>query len=312
MSTRDVYVLRSGPEAEAEGYVFEPLFAVDTQKLKIRTGGEDQFASFPSDRTTGEFTWDENLLFLGMKIGAGSTIDATVIGGQTRAAGNFTKILMNNGADNTSILQLKSTSVSHANSNMDDANTYGQVSRYSQETGGLYLHGGSESLVGLALEATVPLSTASADQDATGQGIIQLIASATSAGDLVDIAGDENVFSVMKRNANDTLTPVLLLTAGGNLVLGGTASNNVLDDFDDVRLIEGLRALLSRDPEVRTQFASSIDYALPVLKENNIISVDRNGNPVNFDMKNGMVLLMDAIRQIKGLMNELKSTTVIA
>jgi hypothetical protein len=306
MSTRDVYILRTGAEVDTDGQLHEALFTTDTQKLRIRSGGASEFASFPSDRTTGEFSYNANLVFLGMKIGAGSTINGTTIGAQSRAAGNFTKTLLDNGADNTSILQLKSSSVSHNHANIDDANTYGQFLRYGQETGGLFIKGASETLVGMALEATVPLSTASSDQTGAGRGIIEVIASATSGGDLTDISGQENVMAVMKRNANNTLTPVALLTAEGNWILGGTSSNNVLDDYDDVKLVEGLRAMMSADPKVREQFADSVTYALPVLKENKIIQVSKDGQLVNFDTKNAMVLLMDAIRQLKALFDEQK------
>ena len=92
------------------------------------------------------------------------------------------------------------------------------------------------------------------------------------------------------------------LTADGDLHLDGSATITLFDDWDDVKLVSGLRGMFIPPGEegdmLRSQFSEWIAYAREPMERHGIISVDNETGKVYLNMKRAMFLMFDAMRQV--------------
>lgn len=297
----DLYLLRAGAEANFDGATRELCLATDSLLLMINVGS-GAAAKIPTSRTTGDFTWQSTLTFKNMKIGTGSAIDDATVGATTRSTVGATTLLLD-ASDEEGVnesLTFSTSDVEHTHPGLANTNVYGYMARAHASEGGLNITGATETNLGLMLEGIADLNSLSADQDNTGRAIVELVGTASDSGDLANMSGTQNIFGVMKRSSAGAIVPLLLVAADGSVASGGTISNSVLDDYDDVRLLEGLRAIISPEEETKTLFADSIDYSKDVLVNNGIISINEDGSLGMFNLHRAVILIMDAIRQVAG------------
>jgi len=297
----DLYLLRGGAEDDFDGETRELCMTTDSLLLIMNVGSGDP-AKVPTSRSTGDFTWQPTLTFKNMKIGEGSAIDDAPIGATTPSTGAFTTMVLDASSEVgvTESLTLSSTDIEHTHPGLGSTNVYGFIQRAATAEGGLEIIGATETNLGLSLEGLADLNSLSNVQTSLGRAIVEIVGSASDSAALSDISGTENIFGVMKRNSDDSLSPLLLVAADGSVASGGLVNNSVLDDYDDVQLLEGLRAIISPDEETRTIFSDSIDYSKDVLVNNGIITMNEDGSFGSFNMHRAMILIMDAIRQIAG------------
>lgn len=292
----EAYLLRSGPEANFNSLVGELSYSTDTVKLLLKTGGAEP-AAVPTNKTTGTFSYSPNLEFLSLNIGAGSKINNTKIGEDNPETGSFKNVIMNH--NDSGVLQFRSSVVNHGHSNFLSTNSYGEFSRISQSNGGLSIKAGGSDTNSLLVEGVSPASTVDTNVNLeASQGIIEIVASATTDGDLVDMASSEILLSVAKRNGDSSLSRVAHFTADGDLFVSGETGQITFDTFDDVRLMSGLRGLLSSVPSIKEQFKDDIEYAQPVLERYGILSVKPDGTTGALNLKKALVAVIDAIRQL--------------
>lgn len=296
-----VLLLRNGSEADFQGLIGELTYTTDTHSLLLRSSGNSPF-KIPSDKTTGVFSYDPNLVFRGMNINEGR-IDGTKIGETVRSSGGFTSIILNNGSEVTPINIFQLDGLNHGHTGFSGANVFGQFSVYNGSEGGLYIQGGSNSGQALVFEGTTSIESVSDDFSENSGGIVEFLASATSSGEKVDLNSSEVAFSFGVREPEGGVKRLLKITAEGNLLHKGTSGQSLFDVYDDIKLIEGIRGILSSDAEIKEELANSISYAKPILQEHKIIK-DLEKGGIETNMLGIVLTVIDSIRQLNKKVEE--------
>ena len=205
------------------------------------------------------------------------------------------------GYDATEMISLKNTQVIHGMTTPTETDTFGSLKIVADNVGGLLIEGYTEGSVGAILygRAISPNSTTST----TGRAVTEIQSGKKSGAGTIALVSSENVFAV--RNLGTTELIVKYdgrLFVNGNYTGGSPAGVGLFDEYDDIKLLAGVRGL-SRE-SLRDRFSEFIDYARPVLEatETVILNDGQYGNDDDGSMfmsVQGMFHLHnDAIRQM--------------
>jgi hypothetical protein len=208
-------------------------------------------------------------------------------------------LTINQGVSDDEIFAVKSSDVAHAATNVTEADTYGLLKKASAASGGLDLWGVTEQYVGLNLKGLADLDVTT--KSSTANAAIQAIAFKESLGNTGAMGSNANLFAV--RNAGNTR---MILDAEGELHLdsdstGTAGSPSIYDDYDDIALIQGLRAsMMPPGHELRERFSEFITYARPILEATGVMTY--NDGPgedgsIFMGLRGMHILTIDAMRQ---------------
>lgn len=293
------YVLRSGPEERFDSLVGELAFTTDTLKLLLRAGRVDPI-QVPTSGTTGTFRYDPNLVFSSLNI-TESKIDKTAIGQVTPEQARFTDVLIEN--SDVRAFRMRSTGLSHGHSVFDNTANYLEISMASQTNGGTVLKSGSKTGRALQIEGVVPIDEV-ALANSNGPGIIENIAATTSNGDLTNLTETQIAYSVSARQSDGSLRRLLQLSASGDLYLSGDTNQITFDSFNDIRILNGLRGMVSSVDTIKEQFSEDIEYSKEALTQHGVVNLNDDGSISKINYKKAFFVLVDAVRQIGDKLDE--------
>jgi len=308
MSDVSTIILRSGAEASADLAVMGLGYASNTNVLLVGTGNPETIIRVPTNRTTGNFEFAENFNVTRIKI-SGGQINGTPIGADIPDSGNFSNLILEwyddegeQSASNDPIQQWRSSSVNHELAYEGiDASTYGFVERYNADDGGLKINGVTSAVTAIDIAGWAETSTVPSTKTAASRSVVEFTAYGAVSGEQAAITGNSNAFGWYSSTEEGKIA-VGFLTADGDLHLDGSATIQLFDDWDDVKLVSGLRGMMIPPGQegdlLRDQFSDMIAYAREPMERHGIISVDPETGKVYLNMKRAMFLVFDALRQV--------------
>jgi hypothetical protein len=207
----------------------------------------------------------------------------------------FSALIVNQGADDGAILQLKSSDVAHGVTGIAETDTYFQVKKRNAANGGALIQGlnadGSVNIDAILLQGIqTAVSTAksnAAPAAVTIDGVKKSGAGGASLGanaNIVSFSDNGTVRQIMDSDG-DTHQDV------------GTAWTN-FDDHDDVALLTELSVQVSRpDDPIRTHFRSFLEANRGRLETLKLVTFNEDGHHfVNWSRTT--MLLVGAVRQL--------------
>jgi hypothetical protein len=247
-------------------------------------------------------TFDNSSSELQITQGAGGAI-ATLIGTQASPSFLTQGLVINQGDYDDSILMLKATEVGHGMTTYVDTDAYGRFTKVVAASGGLNVDGWSEATVGLMLGGMVTTNTTT--KTTSSDGHIVLRSYTKNGTDITSVAANGNL--VVMRNAGTTRW---ILDAEGDIFYGGSDDGSITDDYDDVALLTGLRAL--RAPSgapIRhifdKRFTGFLEDAEATLVEHGVLTAPLDkGGLISRSALDGLII--DALRQLYGRIEALE------
>jgi hypothetical protein len=208
-------------------------------------------------------------------------------------------LTINQGAADNEAFAIKSGDVATGKTDWAETDTYFTIQKNLAANGGARLLGLIETGDCRAFQAQGVASTVDTTKDATHFGIISLWGVEASGTSVTNITADGNVFSIgtYKDNAYKT---ILIVDEDGDIHVDGSSSLGTWDNYDDVKLLTGLRASLAPEKsELRKNFSDWMTYAREPLQRSGVVTYNKDGR--HFISLKGMHMLeIDAIRQIAG------------
>ncbi len=225
------------------------------------------------------------------------------------------------GGSGNHIISLKETGVAHGITSVVETDTFGFLRELADNAGGLILYGLSDAGRGLVLIGYGVTTNSATSTSALAQ--VEVHAGKKSGTGVTALAAGENMFVAINNGlarmilkGNGGLWLGASITSGG----GGDAATRLMDDYDDMRLLTGARAIMSADEEANLKkgFNEFIDYARPVLEEANIVTVNdgqygnENDGSVFMNVQGMFMLTIDTIRQQHQRMNLMEAALLEA
>ena len=160
-----------------------------------------------------------------------------------------TGLTINQGAADDSILEFKSSDVSHPTTGRAEADTYAKFMKASASGGGLnietYTTGGVASFQVLATAA----GTHNTTHTASGDGIFRIFAYGDSGDNIGAVDADGNLMVVANNGAAK-----FIVDEDGDIFYDGAAA--AYDDHDDVALLRALQNSIAPEQTARREFDS--------------------------------------------------------
>ena len=218
--------------------------------------------------------------------------------GDTVNTGMTTGLTINQGAADDEVLARKSSDVAHGMTAISETDTYGYDSKHSATEGGLKLVGLSEGTVGLSLFGLYTNDDTTRSTAAVGG--VQVDSRKKSGTTTGSPGANANLF-VVRSNGNARF----LVDQEGDIHMDATSNINAWDEWDDMKLLTGLRAsLLPEGHILRERFAHWLDYAKPVLEKTGVVTYNDHLDKRPFmSIKGMLMLIIDAMRQMSHRMD---------
>lgn len=213
--------------------------------------------------------------------------------------------------DDSVIVDLRSTGdVAHGMTGQANSTaTFLDVVKASATGGGVRIsafRGGTATSNAFILRGAVD-STTTSTKSTSAVGIFTFVGAEKSGTGFTDVTANGNLIAVRQ---NATTTHILdsdgdiHCDAGGgygnSVISGATVSGyNTFDDYNDIALLNGLRASLAPDGhEIRERFQEFIEYARPILENTGIVHYNEDSDCRPFVSLRGLnFLTIDALRQ---------------
>jgi hypothetical protein len=208
------------------------------------------------------------------------TTDATVTRG----------VVINQGAADDTIISLKSSDVAHGITDYAETDSFSYFEKREDLEGGLLIAGLTEGDEAFLIQAMA--TSDNTTKSTTGRANAQVWCNKKSGTGLAVMGANANLFAI----ANSGSTRAII-DAEGELHLDLTVSENAWDDYDDLALLNGLRASLS-SPKTRLhqEFYQWIDETRPILESTGVITYNDDGHHF-VAVKQMQMLIVDALRQ---------------
>lgn len=213
---------------------------------------------------------------------------------------NTLGLTINQAANTNEILSLKNSGVTHGVTNIAETDTFGMIIPSTPGGGGIGLWGLTEDIAGLDFQSVYTIGNTAKTTGSTGA--IVLTANKKSGAGFTNPSANENI--VVMTSAGNT---VWILDEDGDIFYGGSDDGAITDDYNDVELLEGYRALLSPPESLAAQrFTGYIEDTEDILVSQGVLtaSLDKGGL-VDDQALTG--LLIDAIRQLSLRIDELEA-----
>ncbi len=199
-------------------------------------------------------------------------------------------ITINQGANDNEVFSLKSSDINHGITGTTETDTYFFIKKLVGGTGGARVDGIGEYQVGLALQAKA--ATSATGRNSSGTAPIYVNAHKKSGTGVVAWGTGDNVFNV--KNAGTNLA---IFGGDGDLYLDTVVMEDHWDDYNDIALLDGLRASMVPDGhELKKRFGQFIDSAKEVLEKTGVVTYNSDGHHF-VAVKKLQMLTIDAIRQ---------------
>jgi len=203
----------------------------------------------------------------------------------------FGALVLNQGADDDFIAELKSSDVAHGVTGVAETDTYGLVRKAVAADGGLAVQGIGEGQYGLFLEGTV--TTGDTTKSTAALAGVYLNATKKSGSGVGALGANENIAVF----ASNSVVRQIMDADGDSHQDVGTAWTN-FDDHDDVALLTELSVQVSRpDDPIRTHFRSFLEAHRGRLEALKLVTFNDDGHHfVNWSRIT--MLLVGAVRQL--------------
>jgi len=211
-------------------------------------------------------------------------------------------LTINQGANDNEILALKSSDVAHGVTSITETDTFALFQKYGANDGGIILRGLSETTVGVCLVGYAP--TAETTKSTSVGAKVLINGYQTSETGTTNATADMNVFAIRTYKDSGTKT-VFIVDEDGDVAVDGSSSIATYDEYDDVKLLTGLRAsLMPEKAKLREQFSEWMEYAREPLSEAGVVTYNDDGHHF-ISLKGLHMLEIDAIRQLGEQLNRL-------
>lgn len=208
-----------------------------------------------------------------------------------------TKLTVDQGPRDDAAVSLESSDVAGLFTDLIAAATYAQMLKSSATAGGALLRGFADAGgVGLVLQgwadAADTTKTTASTALTSAWGVVD-----DAAGGIGSVGADGNLFAVRK-DINGTV--VMIVDEDGDIFYSGADDGTISDDFDDVELLTGLRAVMAAEgTPARARFAKSIPEVEDRLVERRVLTKRRaEGGFVSGRGLNQLVI--DTLNQLAG------------
>jgi hypothetical protein len=210
-------------------------------------------------------------------------------------------LTINQGANDDEALTLKSPGdVSHGMTSLTETDTFLALSKATAAGGGIALAGYSDSNLGINLLGRVTTDVTTKTTGSTGA--ITLTSQKKSGTSVSTMGANANL--VVMRNSG---TARWILDAEGDIFYGGSDDGAITDDYDDVQLLSGFRALKSpKDSPAARRFKGFLKETEDILIQQGVLTapLDDGGLVSDTGLKG---LLIDAIHQLNGKIDKLEA-----
>jgi len=212
-------------------------------------------------------------------MGLNETSNACVVVGMT----------INQGANDTEIMAFKSSDVAHGVTSIAETDTYGSISKWSGDIGGMRMVGITETAIGAVLTGIGGSDSANQNSSANAYIILQ---AAKSSGSSIGAVGTNANLVVIR----DYTTTTFCFDKEGSA--HAEVEWTTFDEYDDVALLSDLEeALLANQDPVKEGFSDFLRYNRDALERARIVNFGDNGKAmVNFTRLS--MLLVGAVRQL--------------
>jgi len=211
-------------------------------------------------------------------------------------------LTINQGANDNEILALKSSDVAHGVTSITETDTFALFQKYGANDGGIILRGLSETTVGVCLVGYAP--TAETTKSTSVGAKVLINGYQTSETGTTNATANMNVFAIRTYKNSGTKT-IFIVDEDGDIAVDGSSSIATYDEYDDVKLLTGLRAsLMPEKAKLREQFSEWMEYAREPLSEAGVVTYNDDGHHF-ISLKGLHMLEIDAIRQLSEQFNRL-------
>jgi hypothetical protein len=203
----------------------------------------------------------------------------------------FGAVVLNQGADDDAIAEMKSSDVAHGITDFAATDTYATWGKFSSANGGLFCEALTAGIVAFGLNADYVTGDVAKSNAAAGPVVFN--ARKKSGTGVGAPAANENI-AVFQANG---LTRQILDSDGDSHQDVGTAWTN-FDDHDDVALLTALSVQVSRpDDPIRTHFRAFLEGNRARLEALRLVTFNEDGHHfVNWSRIT--MLLVGAVRQL--------------
>lgn len=223
---------------------------------------------------------------------------AMYVGSATGTTIGTGSLILDQGENDTIIMQMRSSDVAHGMTDLSSTDTYFSAAKLIAASGGALIYGYSE--VTQAIQISGAATTDGTLRSTSAIGAIGLQARKKSGTTVGNMGSNANLVVIY-----NNVTARALFDAEGDLHLDATLSQNSWDDKDDMKLLTGLRASVM-DPkhELVARSQEWIEYAKPILEATGVITYNEDGHHF-VAMKQLQWLQIDAMRQLDARDHEL-------
>lgn len=245
---------------------------IQTDKVRARDGDGLYLVD---DGDNGLFIADGGNVFLSDTANAKMTLGLTI----------------NQGANDSEILALKSSDIAHGMTTQTETDTFFLMRKISGDAGGAYIRGFGESAWGFLLDGCAVNDVVA--KSAAAQAYVGLSARKKTGTTVGAVGANANLVVV-----RDLTSTRAIIDAEGELHLDLTVAENAWDEYDDLELITALRAsVMSPKTALYQRTKHLIEKHRDLLEETGVITYNEDGHHF-IAMKAFTFLLADAIRQV--------------
>jgi len=210
--------------------------------------------------------------------------------GDTANANQTVGLTVNMGANDNETITLKSSDVTHLMTAQTEADTFGYLDKSNDSAGGLRVRGFGSSTRGLQLVGSHTTDTTSKDADANSHVVIR---AETRSGTGVAAPSDTNTNILTVRGPGSTVGFIFALD--GDLFYSGTTNASHYDDYDDIALLDTVRAVTTNN--YKGVFSKFTEENAQILNKAGVITLNDDGK--HFISTKGLNgLIIDSIRQL--------------
>lgn len=182
-------------------------------------------------------------------------------------------LTLNQGANDSEILTLKSSDISHGFTGQFEADTYGVFKKNSSSAGGLQILGIAEDDPGINIFGVA--DTSSGTVASNTNAIIHIDARKTTGGSVGTIGSD-----MLCLFSNDGAAKVII-TGTGKIHSDSSATIGTYDEYDDAHLVRAYD-LYNGKGVIDSKFDKFISYNAEKLADLELIGRDDDGTPNSF------------------------------
>jgi len=223
-------------------------------------------------------SWEENFV-IDSSADSIRLLNANVYIGDSSNANMTQGLTIQQAAADNEILALKSSDVSHPQTNTTEADTYGRMMKASATGGGLRIDGFNDAN-NIALELIGNAQGDSDGRSTSTNGAIVIKGVKTTGNDPGDLPSDSNILVVYNRN-----TARFIFDTDGDF--HADSSSTTFDQYNDAQLVRAFD-LSHGKGVIKSKFDEFVNYQHETLAELELVGREEDGTPNHFINVTGM------------------------